>query len=97
MTVIENLTQVKKNIAKLEKQFKNGKVGYNGFTIDIFYGGNKQVDINRVSVGGVGSPEDTGQKLYDLTMECLKGNLKFWEDAAKRDIQELYKALENNY
>ena len=39
MTVLENLRLAKANLTKLEKQFKNGKVNYESFTIDVCWGG----------------------------------------------------------
>ncbi|MFW6243356.1 MAG: hypothetical protein ACOC2W_04285 [bacterium] len=91
--VPDQIRKVKKQIAKLEKTFKGGVPKYYGFTIDLCYGGNKEPDIERISLGGVAGEEQDSKQFYDLVLKSLKLNLKFWENEAKRQIKELQECL----
>ena len=87
------IKEIKRKISKLENDFKRGVAPYTGFTINVCYGGNKQVDIERFEVGTISNPEGDSKLFYDFILNSLRGSLKFWEDIAKREIEELYDSL----
>ncbi len=89
----KQIREVKKKIAKLKNDFKRGVSPFFGFTIDISYGGNKHIDIERVCVGSVYNEENDSKKFYDFVLNSLENSLVFWEKTAKREIEELYDAL----
>lgn len=91
------LDKVNKQIAALRKQFeRKGKInihGFESFTIDISYGGNKHVNVGRVSIGSVSNDEGEAREFYKLVMRQLEGSRKFWIDSCNRDKEELEKIL----
>lgn len=91
---VEIITNLKESIRKLKNDFKRGIPPYQGFTLDISYGGNKEPDIRRVSVGSISHPEGDGKIFYDLVLNSLILSLEYWKGVAKREIEELYKSLE---
>jgi len=92
---VVQIKEHRRKIAKLEKDFaKRGPQSTVwGFMVDLFYGGNKEPDVERITIGSIADPEGTGQALYDMVLASLKNGLKFWEDAAKRDLAELQETL----
>ena len=89
----KHIIEIKEKISKLEKDFKYGVSKYSGFTINVSYGGNSEIDIDRFQVGTIAHDDEDGKIFYDFILKSLKGSLKFWEDVAKREIEELYNAL----
>ena len=87
------IVSIKEKIQKLEKSYGKGVHKGTSFTVTLFYGGNKEADINRAVVGSIYDDENAGQQLYDLIMRGLKAELKFWEEVAEREIKELNTAL----
>lgn len=91
--IVKQIRETKKKINKLEKDFKRGVPPYHGFNIDLCYGGNKEPDIEKISIGGIACEKETSKIFYDLVLNSLKLNLKFWENEAKKEIEELQKCL----
>jgi hypothetical protein len=91
-TIIKDL---KKKISKFERDFKRGVPPYQGFTIDISYGGNKENDIERVTIGSVYHVKEMGETFYNLVLDCMKQSLEQWKKTAQSEIQDLYKCLED--
>lgn len=89
-TIIKN---IKKKINKLKNDFKRGVPPYQGFTIDLYYGGNSSVDIERFEVGTISHDEGDGKLFYDFILKSLEQSLIYWEKVAKREIEELYESL----
>lgn len=93
----ESVAQIKahrRKIAKLEKDFNYGKARFpSGFTIDIYYGGNREVDVERINIGSFCDPDGTAKTLYEMALKSLKNGLDFWIDAAKKDLAELHGVL----
>lgn len=89
----QHITEIKAKIAKLEKAFPKGVPKGYSMTINLFYGGNKEIDINRVCIGGLYDEETAGNELINLMMRGLKADLKFWEKTAEQEIKELNTAL----
>lgn len=88
-----HITEIKAKIQKLEKAFSKGVPKGYSFTVTLFYGGNKEPDVNRSVIGSIYDDELAGQQLYDLIMRGLKAELKYWLEAAEREIKELNKAI----
>jgi len=86
------LTKYKNIKAKLKKDYPKG-FQYTGVTLDLYYGGNKEVDISRIAIGGISSDKDLNNKLYDLILQGVEDNIKFWEEVVIRDIKELNESL----
>lgn len=93
--VVEILNQLNSQIAKLEKNFRNGKVSPGAsFTIDVYYGGNKEVDFHRISIGGISDETQKANQLFhDLILGQLKFSRKFWVDVAEREVKQLNEIL----
>ena len=92
-TTAQTIIEIKGKIKKLESDFKRGVPPYQGFTIDISYGGNNCPDIERVSIGSISDEKDVSDIFYNIVLTSLKNSLKFWENVAKREIEELYESL----
>lgn len=90
---VKHINLIKSKIDKLEKQFKRGIGDYAGFTLDVYYEGNREVDVSRVTIGGVANGEGTAKLFYNLVLENLKNSLKFWKGQAEKDLLELTLAL----
>lgn len=88
----EQLVKYKKILAKLQKDFPK-KSTYKSFTINVFYGGNKEVDIQRVTIGGASNDLSMGNDFYNLLVQSVQDNISFWEGCVKRDLKELEDAL----
>jgi len=89
----EQLEKYKAVKAKLEKVFPKGKTNWQGFTLDIYFGGNKETDLKRVSLGGVSSDEKLGDEFLKILIQSTNDQIDFWQKSVIRDIQELEKAL----
>jgi len=65
------------------------------FTISIAYGGNKEFEssLNRICLGGIASEKHVGDDFVKLLIKSTEDQIKFWEDAVKRDIEELQASL----
>lgn len=92
ITSAEQLSKYKAIKEKLKKSFPKG-AGYTGFTVNIFYGGNKEVDISRVSVGGVASEQGRSDEFLTLINKSVDDNIDFWQKCVIRDIKELEESL----
>lgn len=92
-TTANYIKEIKNKIQKLEKSYGKGVHKGTSFTVSLFYGGNKEVDLNRCIIGSMYDDENAGQQLYDLIMRGLKAELKFWEQQAEKEIKELNEAL----
>lgn len=90
-----HIKDLRSKIEKLEKDFKRGVPPFQGFTIDLYYGGNKETDIERISIGTIASEKEIGQQFYDLVLLSLKNSLKFWEQSAAIELAELTTVLAN--
>ena len=88
----EQLKKYKAIRDKLKKTFPKG-AGYTGFTIDICYGGNKEPDIKRVSLGGVSSDPKINQEFLTIVTQAVEDNIDFWQKAVRRDIKQLEESL----
>jgi hypothetical protein len=91
----EQLKKYKDIKNKLQKSFPKGNTNWLGFTIDICYGGNKEADIKRVSLGGVASEQNLGDDFLKLIMQSTEDQIDFWQKAVLQDIAELEKALKH--
>lgn len=87
------LKKYKKILAKLEKDYPN-KNPVMGFTVNLCYGGNKEVDISRIELGGVSSRPNLNKEFLALIFQAVEDNIKFWTDCVERDIKELKHSLE---
>lgn len=97
------LNKHKAKLAKLKKQFfddKGRRRNTMGFNLDLYYGGNKKVDIPRISISdtsvaiGLGNPDPTLEaEFIDLLIRATNANIAFWEDAAAKEIVKLTEAL----
>lgn len=90
---IDIIRETRKKIEKLEKDFKRGVPPYQGFTINIGYGGNKPEDIQRVCVGSISDDDNVSKIFYDMILNSLKKSLVYWEKVAEREIKELNECL----
>ena len=88
-TTIKIVKRLRTKISKLESDFKRGIPPYQGFTIDISYGGNTGLDIERVCIGSVSDEEGMGEIFYKMVLDSLKNSLKYWEDVAKNELADL--------
>tara|TARA_R110000822_G_scaffold36734_3_gene103191 strand:+ start:687 stop:974 length:288 start_codon:yes stop_codon:yes gene_type:complete len=88
----EQLKKYKAIRDKLKKTFPKG-AGYTGFTIDICYGGNKEPDIKRVSLGGASSDPKINQEFLTIVTQAVEDNIDFWQKAVRRDIKQLEESL----
>ena len=94
--MVNTATQLKKYKdlkAKINKDFKGKGAGYMGFTIDICYGGNKEVDLKRVSLGGIACKDGMSNDFLSMIREAIDGNIDFWQKQVLRDIQTLEESL----
>ena len=91
----QQLIKYKKALKDLNKLFPKDETSYCGFTIDVSLGGNKKIDFNRLSVGGVSSDKNVGDDFLKLMKQSIEDNIKFWEANVKREIKEMQKALDN--
>jgi len=89
-----HIRHLKDKIYKLEKDFKRGVPPFMGFTIDVFYGGNEEVDIPRFEIGSIAHEEKTGEIFYNLILSSLKASLDHWKNIARIEIESLTKSLE---
>ena len=89
----KQLTKYKNILKKLKKSFPKGKTNWQGFTIDISYGGNKDIDIKRVCLGGIASEKELGDEFLNLLIKSTEDNITFWQKSVVRDLQELENSL----
>lgn len=92
------LLKAKKNLAVLKKSYPKGFPKFQGFTLQLHYGGNKVADITDIEVCGVATKDENNSKVfYDLLVSEMEGNVDFWTKAVERDIQTLKDALNKDY
>ena len=89
----KQLLKYKQIKESLKKQFPKGKAGYTGFTIDVSYGGNKEVNLKRINLGGIASDLSVNQEFLDMLTKVVEDNISFWENTVKLDIQQLENSL----
>jgi len=63
------------------------------FTIDIYYGGNKEVAFPRICLGGIASEITVGDEFLKLLIKSTEDNISFWQKAVLRDLKELEDSL----
>lgn len=93
---VKKIETIRSQIKKLENDFKRGMPPYQGFTIDICYGGNEEPDFKRVTIGSISDDEKVSEAFYKMVLTSLKNSLSFWEKSAERELIELQKCLFKN-
>lgn len=91
----KQLRKYKEILKKLKKTFPKGTTNWQGFTLDISYGGNKEADIKRLSLGGVASGNTLGDDFLKMIIQSTEDNITFWQKAVLRDIKELEESLKD--
>lgn len=89
----EQLKKYKTILATLKKRYPKEKTNWEGFTIDISYGGNKEPDIKRVCIGSIASEKEVGDEFLKLLIKTTEDQIDFWQKSVLRDIKELEESL----
>lgn len=90
----EQLKKAKNQLAKLKKDFPKGFPKFQGFTIQLQYGGNKHVDIADICLGSISTKNENFHKeFYQSIISEIEGSIEFWEKAVQKDIEELIESL----
>lgn len=89
----QQLKKYKAILAKLNKRYPKGKTNWEGFTIDISYGGNKEANISRVCLGGVASDAKVGDEFLGILIKSTEDQIDFWQKAVIQDMRELEDSL----
>jgi len=87
------IREIREKIKKLEAYSKGGLPPHQGFTIDLYYAGNTRVDVPRISIGSISDDIEVGQIFFNIMLGSLKNSLTFWEDVARKEIEELQNSL----
>lgn len=90
--IATRLIMLKKQLAKIEKDFKNDKTAHNGFTVQIHYGGNKSADLTNVVIASMYNKEDSALFL-EIVKRSIHGSIKLYTTLAESERKELDNAL----
>lgn len=90
---INKINRIKEQIDKLEKDFKRGVPLYHGFTLDVYYGGNTEIDLERICIGSISDDKNVSEIFYNLILNSLKNSLAFWKKSAEQELLELTTCL----
>jgi len=92
---VEKIKELRVKINKLETTYKRGIPPFEGFTIDLCFGGNRHTDIERIGIGSISDTETAGKDFYNLILNSLKNSLQYWEKQAESELKELSITLAN--